>query len=100
MTPPVGSSDRAGSSAAYHGYWGLDFTTVDPHLGTDADFAAFVDCAHSLGLKVYLDVVVNHTATSSLVGGSLHRPGAAPYRDCKGKPFDPALYVTGRPSRA
>ena len=51
-----------GSSAAYHGYWGLDFEHVDPHLGTDADFAAFVDCAHRLGLKVFLDVVVNHTA--------------------------------------
>ena len=51
-----------GSSAAYHGYWIRDFTTVDPHLGTEADFAAFVDCAHRLGLKVYLDVVVNHTA--------------------------------------
>ena len=59
------------SSAAYHGYWGLDFTTVDPHLGTDADFAAFVDCAHSLGLKVYLDVVTNHTAdVVQLSGGS------------------------------
>ena len=29
-------------SAAYHGYWGLDFTTVDPHLGTDQDFADLV----------------------------------------------------------
>ena len=66
-----GDLARAGRRAAvrcretapsYHGYWGLDFTRVDPHLGTDDDFKAFADCAHGLGLKVYLDVVVNHTA--------------------------------------
>ena len=61
-------------SAAYHGYWGLDFTNVDPHLGTNADFAAFVDCAHSLGLKVYLDVVVNHTADVILLVGRVELP--------------------------
>ena len=62
MTPPFGQRSVQGDSAAYHGYWIRDFTHVDPHLGTDADFAAFVDCAHGLGLKVILDVVVNHTA--------------------------------------
>ena len=49
-------------SAGYHGYWITDFTHVDPHLGTDADFKAFVDAAHAKNLKVYMDIVVNHTA--------------------------------------
>ena len=49
-------------SAAYHGYWITDFTDVDPHLGTRADFKALVDAAHARGMKVYLDIVVNHTA--------------------------------------
>lgn len=49
-------------SAGYHGYWGLDFTDVDPHLGTKADYKAFVDAAHARGMKVYFDLVVNHTA--------------------------------------
>ena len=49
-------------SAGYHGYWITDFTNVDPHLGTDADFKAFVDAAHRRGMKVYMDIVVNHTA--------------------------------------
>ena len=83
------------SSAAYHGYWGLDFTTVDPHLGTDADFAAFVDCAHSLGLKVYLDVVTNHTGdVVQLSGGSSYSD--LPYKDCRGKPFNPTRYAGGK----
>jgi glycosidase len=49
-------------SAGYHGYWITDFTHVDPHLGTDADFKALVDAAHAKGLKLYMDIVVNHTA--------------------------------------
>ena len=49
-------------SAAYHGYWITDFTNVDPHLGTDADFKNLVDAAHKRGMKVYMDIVANHTA--------------------------------------
>jgi len=49
-------------SAGYHGYWITDFKHVDPHFGTDADFAALVEAAHRRGLKVYMDIVVNHTA--------------------------------------
>ena len=36
-------------SAGYHGYWVTDFTQVDPHLGTNDDFKAFVDAAHARG---------------------------------------------------
>ncbi len=43
VTPPFGQKAVQGSSAAYHGYWIRDFTSVDPHLGTEQDFAAFVD---------------------------------------------------------
>lgn len=59
-------------SAGYHGYWITDFTQVDPHLGTNADFKALVDAAHSRGMKVYMDIVVNHTAD------------VIQYRDCPG----------------
>jgi neopullulanase len=49
-------------SAGYHGYWVTDFTAVDPHFGTNAEFKAFVDAAHARGLKVYMDIIANHTA--------------------------------------
>ncbi len=49
-------------SAGYHGYWITDFTTVDPHFGSDKDMRAFVDAAHARGMKVYLDIITNHTA--------------------------------------
>lgn len=62
ITPPVVQKYVQGSSAAYHGYWGVDFTTVDPHLGSEADFKELVSQAHKLNMKVIIDVVVNHTA--------------------------------------
>ena len=62
ITPPVKQQFVQEGSAAYHGYWGLDFTTIDPHLGTEADFKNFVLKAHEIGLKVIIDVVANHTA--------------------------------------
>ena len=49
-------------SAGYHGYWITDFTDVDPHFGTRADLKGLVDAAHARGMKVYLDIVANHTA--------------------------------------
>ncbi len=53
---------KGDESAGYHGYWITDFTSVDPHLGTNADFKAFVDAAHARGMKVYMDIIANHTA--------------------------------------
>ncbi|MGC6399725.1 alpha-amylase family glycosyl hydrolase [Sphingomonas sp. FW199] len=49
-------------SAGYHGYWVTDFTQVDPHFGSNADFKALVDAAHGRGMKVYMDIIANHTA--------------------------------------
>ena len=94
ITPPYGQQAVQGDSAAYHGYWITDFTSVDPHLGTAAEFGAFVECAHRLGLKVFLDVVVNHTADVILPSGSGYSD--VPYRDCRGRRFDPARYATAK----
>ncbi len=61
LTPLVVQQKSISSGAGYHGYWGVDFLNVDPHLGTKADLLAFVACAKKLKLKVILDVVTNHT---------------------------------------
>ena len=53
---------KGDESAGYHGYWITDFSQVDPHFGTNAEFKAFVDAAHARGMKVYMDIVANHTA--------------------------------------
>ena len=62
ITPPVKQKYVQGDSAAYHGYWGLDFTTVDPHLGSEEELHELIKEAHARGIKVIFDVVLNHTA--------------------------------------
>jgi glycosidase len=49
-------------SAGYHGYWITDFTRVDPHFGTDKDLQRLISAAHDRGIKIYLDIIANHTA--------------------------------------
>jgi glycosidase len=61
VTPLVVQQKPTPGGAGYHGYWGVDFLNVDPHLGTKADLIAFSECAKKLGLKLILDVVTNHT---------------------------------------
>ena len=61
VTPLVVQQRPTPNGAGYHGYWGVDFLNIDPHLGTKADLIAFSQCAKKLGLKLILDVVTNHT---------------------------------------
>jgi len=63
-------------SAGYHGYWITDFTRVDAHFGSNAEFKALVDAAHGRGLKVYMDIIANHTAD---VIQYREQGGAVPY---------------------
>jgi glycosidase len=97
ITPPFVQRTTQGDSAAYHGYWFLDITKPDPHLGSEADFSAFVMCAHSLGIKVFVDIVVNHTADVITYpqGNSYVSLAKKPYRKATGRAFNPWSYATG-----
>jgi glycosidase len=91
ITPPVKQRYVQGDSAAYHGYWGLDFTTIDPHLGTEEDFKNFVSEAHSRGIKVIVDIVINHTADVIKYKGDVYSYSDIsqyPYKDCNKKKID------------
>jgi alpha-amylase len=66
ITPPVeqihaGTDEGTGKSYGFHGYWARDFTAIDANLGTEADLRTLVDTAHAHGIRVLLDVVMNHT---------------------------------------
>ncbi|MFD8010560.1 pullulanase-type alpha-1,6-glucosidase [Streptomyces sp. NPDC058955] len=79
------------ASAGYHGYWITDFTQVDPHFGTNDDLRKLIDAAHAKGMKVFFDVITNHTADTVDYAEKKYgyRPkGAYPYLDKDGRPFD------------
>lgn len=98
VTPPFVQRTVQGDSAAYHGYWFLDLSRPDPHLGEEDEFRAMVDCAHRLGMKVFVDIVVNHTAdVIEYEQGTAYVPlGKAPYRTAAGRVFDPWSFTSGR----
>jgi alpha-amylase len=80
ITPPVRNVWRSGRDgdwkSGYHGYWAQDFLDIDPHLtsattldgrayaegaeGRMQHYRDFVALAHSKGLKVVQDAVLNH----------------------------------------
>ncbi|WP_406860552.1 pullulanase-type alpha-1,6-glucosidase [Streptomyces sp. HUAS MG47] len=79
------------ASAGYHGYWITDFTQVDPHFGTNDDLKKLIAAAHAKGMKVFFDVITNHTADTVDYAEKKYgyRPkGAYPYLDTTGRPFD------------
>lgn len=51
---------------SYHGYYGLDFTELDKNFGTEAEFKEMIDAAHSRGIRIVLDVVLNHPGYNSI----------------------------------
>lgn len=57
---PIGEAHRKGSLGSPYAV--RDYRAVNPEFGTEAEFRAFVDEAHRLGLKVILDWVANHSA--------------------------------------
>ncbi|WP_330474393.1 pullulanase-type alpha-1,6-glucosidase [Terrabacter sp. C0L_2] len=88
------------ASAGYHGYWITDFTQIDPHLGTNGDMKALIAAAHAKGMKVYFDIITNHTAdVISYEGGKYTyvNKATSPYKDAQGNVFDDAA-VAGKPA--
>jgi len=53
-------ADFNGTQYAYHGYWAKDFTKIDEHLGDLQTFQELLEKAHDRGMKVMVDVVLNH----------------------------------------
>ncbi len=85
-------------SAGYHGYWIQDFTQVDPHFGSNADLQRLVDAAHRRGMKIYLDIIVNHTADVIKYAENQYSyidKAAEPYRDAQGRAFEDRNYADG-----
>ncbi|MBN4085421.1 alpha-amylase [Flavobacteriaceae bacterium AH-315-B10] len=66
MTPIVeqihgGTNEGTGTTYGFHGYWTKDWTAIDPNYGTEEDLKILVETAHSKGIRILLDAVINHT---------------------------------------
>ncbi len=53
--------EGTGNTYGYHGYWTKDWTALDPNFGNEADLSRLVEAAHSRGIRIVMDVVLNHT---------------------------------------
>src|SRR5437762_6252843 len=69
------------SSPSYHGYDATDYYRVKPDYGTNADFKRFVTAAHQRGIRVLIDMVLNHASNEHpFLQDALLKPDS-PYRD-------------------
>lgn len=50
----------------YHGYYALDFASVDANYGTEDDLRTFIDTAHEKGIRVIFDIVMNHAGYETM----------------------------------
>jgi alpha-amylase len=99
ISPVVANVARHGESDGYHGYWASDFTRLNPRFGSEAELRGLVDDAHARGMKVLLDVVINHAgpvffydldADGVLDTGESEPPFAA-------QPYEPIVFVGAPP---
>lgn len=58
-------------NAAYHGYWASDFTKLNPTLGTEEEFQTLIDQAHNRGIRIMVDIVVNHAGYDTDFGNMI-----------------------------
>ncbi|WP_457965559.1 alpha-amylase family glycosyl hydrolase [Arthrobacter sp. D1-29] len=95
-----GGGQLENSSAGYHGYWVTDFTQIDPHMGTNAELKALIQAAHARGMKVYFDIITNHTADVIQYQETSSAPYISketePYRTATGEAFDDKDYAGTR----
>lgn len=57
--------EGTGNTYGFHGYWTKDWTKLDPNFGTREDLTKLIALAHSQGIRILLDAVINHTGPAS-----------------------------------
>ena len=68
-------------SMSYHGYDVIDYSSVSPKLGTEADLKELIDKARDRGIGIYLDFVLNHSGSNNPWFQAAKADPASPYRN-------------------
>ena len=70
---------------SYHGYYVLDYTETDANFGTKQEFKTMVDAAHKHGIRVVMDIVINHAGYNNLLDMESYGYGTlkSGYQQCK-----------------
>ncbi len=66
---------------SHHGYDPTDYFSIEPRLGSEADFRALIDAAHQRGLRLVIDFVANHVSRQHPAFVAAQQDPASPYRD-------------------
>lgn len=62
----AGSGSSSYPHYSYHGYYALDFSQPDANFGTAEEFEKMVDTAHEHGIRIVLDIVMNHVGYNTI----------------------------------
>jgi glycosidase len=80
----------------YHGYGVQDFLDIDPRFGSRRDLIELVAAAHDKGMRIILDVIVNHSGDNwgyvppgEPVSSAKNEPAFRPWPDHYGNPISP-----------
>ena len=80
---------------SYHGYWTLDYTQMDANMGTAEDFKKFVDACHSRGIRVVMDIVMNHVGYTTMKDAQEYGFDAALKGEWKKYYYGPSTALVG-----
>ncbi len=87
MTPILRNRAVQPDGFGHHGYWVVDFTEIDPHFGSNDDLKSLITAAHDRHIKIFFDIITNHTADVIKYEECHDKQGNFLNNDKKGCPF-------------
>lgn len=87
MTPILRNRAIQPDGFGHHGYWVVDFTEIDPHFGSNDDLKSLIEAAHKRDIKIFFDIITNHTADVIKYKECHDETGKFLNKDQKGCPF-------------
>ncbi|MEM6720637.1 MAG: alpha-amylase family glycosyl hydrolase [Bacteroidota bacterium] len=88
------TDEGTGNTYAFHGYWTKDWTQFDPNFGTEAEFKELIETAHKRGIRILMDVVMNHTGPVTEIDPVWDNNWVRTEPNCQYKSYDTFISCT------